>query len=339
MSQTYSTRERDRGGGQAFSSPQSRVTVLSLKPGGAVGTAGMVAVPVSQAASPGSSYPPAPPFPQPWPAALPLQPAPAVQVGPAVLQEVQPAPLPGFRFTLTGQGLPAAAQLAPGGMGVVVVAGPSGGPLQVSSALTGVWPLADPSLHPVLWLIHDLTVPVDLAPADLAALPKGAAGVGNLPGTVFTLDGNPPTYLQGPNTLSVAVTPGGYVPAPGGGWQMIGVLDDATNQAFHPLVALGPSGATDWQNASLPSGIVARVFTDLFMRPVTIHPEIALQAQFPQRLAAIVGDAVGNPAPAYLDLSCFTRAAVTLEGLTRGTPRLMPTRETCFLIALNRDGA
>lgn len=361
MSQTYSTRQQDRGSGRVYSAPQSRVTMLSVRPGGPAGGAGAVLQPAAPSpAVPAPEQGPAAqaavpvqvpvqmmaPMPMQVPMAMPMPMPAAVQVpgqmpfqsATADLEAAPPAVQPPLfaRFTLTGQGLPNAAQWAPGSYGVVAVTGQPGAPLTVSAAVAGLRPPSDPAVRPVLWLIHDLTVPADLSPADLVLLPKGGNGAGNRPGGLFTLDGNPPTYLTAPNTLSVAISPGQFSPAEGGAWTLTGVLADATNQAFHPLVTLGPSALPD-MNAPLPSGTVAQIFTDLFMRPGSVHPELNLQTQFQQRLGAIAGDVLSRGTPAYLDPACFTRAAVTLEGPVRTTPHLWPTRETCFLVALNRD--
>ena len=302
MSQTYSTRQRDGGSGQMYSNPRGRANLVQARPGSG-GTVPLQSAPVSQETA-------APSAPQAVPTLA--------------------------RFTLTGQGLPVAAQVAPQGSGIAAIMAPPGLPLQVTAALSGVLPPSDSAVRPALWLIHDLTVPQDLAPADLAALPKGAAGTGNQPGSLFTVDGNPPTYLVSPNTISVAISPGDFTPVPGGFWQFSGALDDAANRAFHPMAVLGPAVLADI-NASLPTGTVARILTDLLMRPATVHRELNLQTQFSGRLAAVAQEVLATAPPAYLDPACFTRAAVTLEGLVRGTPRLLPTRESCFLIALSRD--
>lgn len=148
----------------------------------------------------------------------------------------------------------------------------------------------------------------------------------------------PLTYGNTPNTLSIAVSPGAFTPAADGSWQVSGALDAGTNQAFHPLVVLGPGGLPDI-NAPVPSGTVARILTDLFMRPATIHPELPLRTHFAQRLLAVTREVLSaQHGPSFLDGSHFTRAAVTLEGLVRATPRLMPTRDTCFLLALQPGG-
>ncbi|HWI53805.1 MAG TPA: hypothetical protein VNT01_16830, partial [Symbiobacteriaceae bacterium] len=157
------------------------------------------------------------------------------------------------------------------------------------------------------------------------------------PGAVFTVDGNPATYGKNSNTLSVAVCPGGFTQAGNDAWSLTGTLEPATNQAFHPLAILGPAALGNI-DVALPSGTVARILTDLFMRPATVHPELPLKSHYNQRLAAVVQRALTDPdAVAYLAPDQFTRAAVTLEGIVRGTPRLMPTREACCLIANARS--
>lgn len=274
------------------------------------------------------------------PAAAPPSPRPAAQQ-PAAQQPAvaaaQPSAQPGyhFRFTLSGDGLPAAAQLAQGAAATVSIQGQPGSPPAVTGSLTGLRPLGDPAITPTLWLIHDLIVPFDLAPADMAQVARGPSGMGNLPGAIFTVDGLSPTYGAQSNTLSIAVSPGGFTQAADGSWQLSGRLDSAANQAFHPLAVLGPSALGDI-DAPLPSGTVADILTDLFMRPATVHPELPLKTHYPQRLAAVVRRRLGLGEGRFLAPEQFTRAAVTLEGLVRATPRLMPNRESCFLSALQR---
>ena len=312
MSQTYSTRQKEFSGGKLFS---SRYTTVAVSP--------------------------APP-PQPEaPRAVPTR---------AVAQEAEPpAPVPqrpvpepveqSHTFALSGAGLPQAKRIAPAGYGTVVVKGRPGQPFAVTGTISGLTSLKDPALQPTLWLIHDLAVPRDLAPEDLARLPKGAYATANLPGTPFTVDGNLPTYGANSNTLSIVICPGVFQPGSGGLWQVNGSIDAGTNQAFHPLVVLGPSALADI-NVSLPTGTVARILTDLFMRPTTVHPELSLSTQFPARLTAVVNDVLGSgTVPTYVSGEQFTRAAVTLEGLVRGTPRLMPTRDTSFLQATARQAS
>jgi hypothetical protein len=104
-------------------------------------------------------------------------------------------------------------------------------------------------------------------------------------------------------------------------------------------VVLGPTVLADI-NVPLPTGTVARILTDLFMRPATVHPELNLKTQFAQRLTAVAQDVLAAPgAVAYLDPAQFTRAAVTMEGIVRGTARLQPTREACVLIGAVQTGA
>jgi hypothetical protein len=203
----------------------------------------------------------------------------------------------------------------------------------VTGTVQGVRTLTDPVLRPVAWLIHDLTVPHDLTPADLAALPKGSAGTGNQPGGVFTIDGNAPTYTPNCNTVSICISPGSFKLEADGTWKLAGAINAGTSLTFHPLVFLGPGALSDI-NAPLPSGTSARILTDLFMRPASVHPELNARNQFPQRLMAIVRDVLGSSAAsAFLPPDRFTRAAVAIEGIVRSTPSLMPSRETTFLLA------
>lgn len=144
---------------------------------------------------------------------------------------------------------------------------------------------------------------------------------------------HPPTYGPDSNTLSVAISPGTFIPGPGGAWQLSSQVDASTSQAFHPLVILGPQVLANIDE-TLPSGTVARILTDLFMRPATVLPQLSLQQQMPQRLPAVVQGALQGAQPgAWLDGTQFHRAAVTLEADVRATPRLLPTREACFLMS------
>ncbi|HWI64217.1 MAG TPA: hypothetical protein VNT75_20455 [Symbiobacteriaceae bacterium] len=304
MSQTFSTRDRDLSRGQLYS---SRVTSVTTQP---------AVRPVALAVG----APAAPPAPAPAVVEAPVSP-------PVALPEQS------FTFLLSTQGIVPAPPTGAQATGTVTLKGRPGSACSVAATLNGLSPHRDPSIRPALWLIHDLTVPEDLVPADLTALPRGAGLTGNQPGAVFTIDGNPATYGKASNTLSVAVTPGQFVQTGKDSWSLSGELDRGNNQAFHPLAVLGPSALGNI-DVALPSGTVARILTDLFMRPATVHPELNLRSHYAQRLAAVVRNVMNDPgAVAYLAPDRFTRAAVTLEGIVRGTPRLMPTREACCLMA------
>lgn len=214
MSQTYSTLQREVSSERVYSSGRSRGKRGHQQPGARV--ISVRAVPIAPQAAPVERLAPVaapvdPPVQQSV-AAQPAtaQPAFAVPAGlPAAVQaalaavlpsagaafppETLTAAVPSATFALTSQGLPAAAKFAPNATGVVTVSGAPGQPLSVTGSLTGLQPLSDQSIRPTLWLIHDLAVPTDLNPADVAQLPRGSAGFGNQPGSVFTLDGNPPT--------------------------------------------------------------------------------------------------------------------------------------------------
>lgn len=306
---TFSTRQRELATGRVFSTRHQSAAAPPARPGVTTPAAGAsTAPPVSPAVAPTAvGHPPAP------------------------LAEQ------GYTFHLISQGGPVVSAFGAGAQGAVSLAGRPGGPWLVQGRLQGVRPVADPSVRPTLWLIHDLTVPHDLAPADLAALPRGTSGGGNQPGAVFTVDGNPATYGPNSNTVAVSVTPGAFTPAADSTWQVSAALDPQTNQAFHPLAVLGPSVLAS-SDTPVPSGTAARILTDLYMRPAIVHPELPLRTHFQQRLAAIANAALGA-APSYIDGAGFTRAAVTLEGLVRTIPRLMPTRETCFLAATTRTAS
>lgn len=316
MSQVYSTREQSLSRGQLYS---SRTTVVRAEPlGGPSPAVAAVQAPKAPAV-----------------AAVQVPEAPGVAAAQAPEAPVVAADQQ-FTFRLTPQGIEPPPPGMSGAGGTVTLAGRPGSPCTISALVGGLAPHKDPVIRPALWLICDLTVPQDLAPGDLAQLPRGAGGTGNQPGAVFTVDGNSPTYGKNANTLSVAVSPGTLSPSGADTWTLSASLDPATNQAFHPLAVLGPSALGNI-DVALPSGTVARILTDLFMRPATVHPELTLRSHYPQRLAAVVQRVLTEPgAIAYLAPERFHRAAVTLEGIVRGTPRLMPTREACCLIANER---
>jgi len=237
----------------------------------------------------------------------------------------------GLQFALNAMGPAQGTQTS----GTVRLGDLSGGSCKVVAAIHGLRAIADPSIKPVLWLIHDLLVAADAAPADLAALARGSHGSGNLPGGVFTLDGNPPTYGLTGNTLSVAISSGAFTLQPDGAWSLNGELTGQTNRAYHPLVTLGPTALAEI-DASVPSGTAADILTAVFMRPATVHPELGLRTHFAQRLAACTADVLGTGSARFIAPEQFGRVAVTLEGPLRGTPRLMPTRDACVLMGPTR---
>ncbi len=244
-------------------------------------------------------------------------------------------PSPAFQFVLSGLGLPYGSQAGLSASGIVQLREIHGSACKVMATIQALRPPSDPSVRPVFWLIHDLLVPSDAAPADVAALARGASGTGNRPGSVFTLDGNAPTYELTGNTVSVAISPGTFQPGSDGAWRLDGEVNPQTNQAFHPLVILGPTAMADI-DAALPSGVAAEILQSMFMKPATVHPELDLRSHFAQRLATIATDVLGAGVPHYIQPEQFGRAAVTMEGPLRGTPRLMPTRDACFLLGLTR---
>lgn len=308
MSQTYSTRNRDQSRGQVFS---SRTTVVQ-----ALAHPSVPSLTETAAAAP---------------APAPVPAAPVLPAAPVTVPEQR------FTWSLSALGIVPAPPLGSRATGTVALAGRPGAAPMVTATLSGLQPHRDPAIRPALWLICDLTVPVDLAPADLAALPRGPGLTGNRPGSHFTVDGNPPTYGKNSNTLSVAVCPGAFSQTGADTWTLSGTLDEAANQSFHPLAVLGP-GALGNIDVALPSGTVARILADLFMRPATVHPGLSLGSNYAERLAAVANDVLSDPgAIAFVAPDRFNRAAVTLEGIVRGTPRLMPTREACCLMANARS--
>lgn len=323
MSQTYSTRQRETDGGRYFSTRQGRPEPPPPTGNGTVLlTPGLVPPPaVSPAPAPVAAPAPAPILAQAQ-AHMPSVPV----LGPTVT----------YKFTLSGQGMPTAQRIAPGATGTVTLTGRPGGAFAVDSTITGPARVPDSSMHPALWLIHDMPVPEDIDPADLAQLPRGRGGTGNQPGGVFTMDGNPPTYGPASNTLSIAITPGTYKPGAAGLWHLTGEIGPETNVTYHPFVLLGPTALANIET-TLPTGVVERILGDVFIRTATVHPELPLKTHFQQRLALILHDVLaGSPPPSYVDGSRYKRAAVTLEGIVRGIPSRMPTREACFLVANSR---
>lgn len=302
MSSTYSTATREKAAGQVFSTQRTA------------------------AAAP----PPA------RPAVEPPRARAAIQRSLPRVQSLQP-PVKRFAFPLSPLGFPMPSPVSPDAAGRVELIGRLGEPYRVEAQLTGLPPSPDPAIQPALWLMHDLTVPTDLNLADLAALPKGSTGAGNQPGSIFTLDGNPPTYGLRGNTIAITVSPGRFAWSGNGTWRLESALDLSHNQTFHPLYLVGPEALADI-NQPAPSGTVASLLTDLFMRQATVHPELPLRSYFQQRLVAVTAKHLGpGAAHTLLDGSAYTRAAVSLEGLVRPTPTLMPTRESCILVGPQRE--
>lgn len=185
-----------------------------------------------------------------------------------------------------------------------------------------------------VWLIHDLVVPPTLDPADLAALPRALAGV-NQPGQVFTADGQPSTVGRPDvpffNTVSVPVRAGTMTVQPDGTALLEVPLTDEVNMAVDPRVLLGVPGVPP--TATMPSGIVAAILTDVFMRPVTVAPDVPL-ANFALRLLTVVQAALarfdrngdgfitadegaGIPG-AFLEPQQFHRVVITVDPATLG---------------------
>lgn len=243
-----------------------------------------------------------------------------------------PPPAPAaqqYRFLMTSQGLPGLARLGAAPTGEVLLTGRPGEGYAIAGSLYGMPPLSDRSLVPTLWLLHDLTVPLDIAPADLAALPQG-----NQSGLLFTQDGRPPSFGPQANVITIAVPVGSFEPTPEGTWQVNAVLSPTVNQTFHPLAALGPNELQD-PNQAMPSGTMTAVLTDLFLRPATLLPHLRVREQHAERLRAICQSWALRPAQ-HLDGAAFTRVAVTLEGPVRSTPSRMPTQEALILWGNNR---
>jgi hypothetical protein len=243
---------------------------------------------------------------------------------PPVASPVQP-----FRFLMTGQGLPGAMRLGAVPSGEVLLTGRPGEGYAIAGSIYGMPGITDRTMRPTLWLLHDLTVPLNLDPSDLAALPRG-----NQPGFVFTQDGRPPSYGPQANVITIAVPVGTFEPTSDGLWQVHAQLTPAVNQTFHPLAALGPNQLPD-PNQPLPSGTMTGILTDLFLRPASVLQHLRVKEHHADRLRAICQIAASRP-PAFLDGAHFSRVAVTLEGPVRSTPDRLPTTETLILLGNNR---
>lgn len=304
MAQIYSTLQRESGKGQPYSTLAQGVRSVPTARSGLEPVASPVSRPVAR------------PVPQ-----------------PRATQVATPSHHMAFRLgSVLGDHLPGSAP-----SGSVRLTGRPGEAYQVEAELHGIAAPPDPQLQPTLWLIHDLVVPREIHPQDLALLPKGQTGWGNQPGGPFTIDGNPPTYGLGANTLPVVISLGRFLRTDDGVYRLQGLLDQQTNRTFHPLVLAGPIGVAD-MNASLPSGVTAELLRQLFLRPATVAPELPVGVAYQQRLPRILaGLPTGEEPGQFLDARAFTRAAVTLEGLVRAQPELMPTREATLLVSVSRE--
>lgn len=261
-----------------------------------------------------------------------------------------------MQFVLDSMSFPRNALCLPGGPAVaaqgIVEISAGARPARVVARVTGLGPLP-PGTVLTVWLLHDIVVPASLDPADLAALPRLAAGV-NAPNSVFTVDGQPSTVGRADvpvwNTVAVAVRAGTLTVQPDGSATLEVPLTDEVNLAIDPRVLLG--GGLVPVTATMPSGIVAAILTDVFMRPATIFPQFTVAQAFPQRLLAvtqavvqrfdrggdglITADEVQGFPGAFLTPGQFTRVAITVEPVTRATPETLPTEQGVVLVGLQR---
>ncbi len=223
-------------------------------------------------------------------------------------------------------------------------------PVRVVARVTGLGQLP-PGTVLTVWLLHDLTVPTTLDQADLATIQRLAPGA-NLPGTVFTVDGQLPTVGRADvpvwNTVAVAVRAGTLTVQVDGSATLEVTLSDDVNQAIDPRVLMG-TGVVP-ATATMPSGMVAGVLTDTFMRQATVLPQLSVSQAFPQRLAAVTqltvqtfdrgGDGlisaedVREVAGAFLSPTQFSRVAITIEPVVRVTPATLPTEQGVVLVGL-----
>ncbi|BDG59895.1 hypothetical protein [Caldinitratiruptor microaerophilus] len=265
---------------------------------------------------------------------------------------------PVFHFALSNQGFPPTFFSAPGGIagsarGTAELRETGTDPGTLTVSVTGLGPLP-PGAELAAWLIHDLVVPPSLDPADLAALPR-VAPEANTPGQFFTVDGAPPTVGRPDvpvwNTVSVPVRAGTLTVRPEGTASLRVSLADAARVALDPRALLG-MGFSPGFGGALPSGLVAAILTDVFMRPATVFPQLPLATAFPQRLAAITQAAVArfdrdgdgtvsvqeaqSIPGAFLRAQDFTRVALTVEPSVRSTSPLLPTEHAVALAGLRR---
>lgn len=256
-----------------------------------------------------------------------------------------------FPFVLEGLTFPRNVFCLPGGP-AAAAAGTAelrsqGQAAQLTARVTGLGQLP-PGTTLTVWLLHDLVVPPTLDAADLAALPRISQEV-NAPGTRFTLDGQPsllgrtdvPTW----NTVAVPVRAGDLTVQADGTAILQVSLGPERNMALDPraLVAPGTTAA-----AAMPSGIVAAILTDTFMRRATVFPQLDVNTMFTQRLAAITqgavarfdqngdgvitADEVATVEGAFLSPRDFNRLAITVEPVQRTTPSLLPTEQGLVLV-------
>lgn len=198
------------------------------------------------------------------------------------------------------------------------------GTLLVRARAEGISVPPDPAVRPTLWLLHDLRVPEDLPGPDLSRLQAAGPGTSNRPGQIFSLEGGPAEPGSGFGVVTVPVKAGELVRQPDGSWRLDGRLDSGSNRSAHPLVLLGPTVIPS-MNASLPSGTVAGLLTDLLLRQATLHPEYPMPDRYPERLAAVGARWLAHGQQAFLGPDRFNRAAVTLEGPVRHLPALVPS--------------
>lgn len=261
-----------------------------------------------------------------------------------------------MQFVLDSLSFPRNALCLPGGpataaQGIVEIRA-GARPARVVVRVTGLGALP-PGTVLTVWLLHDLVVPPTLDQADIAALPRLAAGA-NAPNAVFTVDGQLSTVGRADvtvwNTVAVAVRAGTLTVQTDGTAILEVPLADELNMAIDPRVLLG--GGVVPTTATMPSGIVAAVLTDTFMRQATVFPQLTVAQAFPQRLAAIsqaavqrfdrtgdgilTADEVSDVAGAFLTPAQFNRVAITVEPVVRATPETMPTEQGVVLVGLQR---
>ena len=295
-----------------------------------------------------SCAPPDPPDAQAVSPPAPVLPEPAPHLPPAGLRAgavSRPALCP-------TRALPAPGGIAAGARGTLSLLAAAQGGLELHLAVQGLRSLAPQQAIYALWLLHDLAVSPDLPPEDLALLPRGPLGVGNAPGTLFTLDGQPPAQGQAANTLTVAVQAGTFTPGADTAWEGRFTCRDATGWTLNPVVLLGPAAVHLGPGVlqPVPSGVARSILADVFLHRASRFVSLPLHSAFPQRLLTAAQEAIaawdtdgsghisaadvvacGRPG-AFIEPLEFGRAVVTLEPIAgRTTSLLLPTTQACAL--------
>lgn len=335
----YSSLLADLARGHIFSAQVSPAQVL--RPGPAP-TVPHPAPAAADAAGPAGGSVPAPP---PAPALALALPTPAPVERPIARAELSAALCPPGALTAPGG-------LAAGALGSLSLLLPDRGSACLRLQVQGLRPVAPAQAQYAIWLLHDLHVPLDLPPEDLALLPRGPLGTGNAPGGCFTLDGQAPVQGPAANTVTVAVQAGMFTPGGDTLWEGSFDWGEAAGWTMNPAAALGAAAAHLGPGIFLPvpSGVARAILADVFLRRASRFVHLPLHSAFPQRLLAATQEALpawdadGSGSITSADLAAigrgdaflgpleFGRVVVTLEPVAgRITPLLLPTAPACAL--------